>query len=375
MGCGLHQKVRAEHENRQGMKPRAAKRVAVVYSLLQRMHGDTRREVIQNSMRQKERLALEMHIVALKKAQDQAEVKKATTTAPKSDNLALCDTDSSESSGKDSTVQKGKGGICKSADGDRVYGYYAKVAFNKLIFVGRIHAQLEDAVQDHIVLSKICEVARYDCEDVDFPARVRLAINSVLADEGTSATVFFRSVAVVCSAHHWVGRCLSVFFGTVESALEAWHCFDRLQTPRLFEGGCPTANYTPQRAMEQWAQMKEVFLSFQAVRGPGHRAKVAERVARMEAQHRPLLAKKFNRWAQRQQKGGSQHHRKNAAKVQEAILYRFWTALGSWRRDAIAEERQRVRAQVAAAKAMKRQRWDGKESLHDYNKRRKLGGF
>merc|ERR1711920_98155 len=132
---------------------------------------------------------------------------------------------------------------------------------------------------------------------------------------------------------------------------------------------------TPQRAMEQWVRLKEAFLSFQAVRGPGHRAKVATRIARMEVQHRPLLAQKMNRWAQRQQKGGSQHRRKNAAKVQEAILYRFWTVLGSWRRDAIAEERQKVRAQVAAAKVNKRQRWDGKESLDDYNKRRKLGGF
>lgn len=373
MGCGFSQKVYAEHRACQGMKPRAAKLISVVYSLLQRMHGDARREVIQNSMRQKERLALETHIAALKKAQPREKARKAV---PKDDNLVLCDTDSSESSGKDSTVKNGKGGICRSADGDKVYGYYAKVAFNKLIFIGRIHVQLEDAVRDHIVLSKICDVARHDCEAVDFLARVRTAIKSVLADEDTSAAVFFRAVAVVCSVHHWVGRGLSVFFGTVESALEAWQCFDRLQTPRLFEGGRPSANYTPQRAMQQWAQLKDAFLRFQAARGPGHKAKVAARIARMEAQHRPLLAKKINRWAQRRQNiGGRQYRPKNAAHVQEAILYRFWRALGSWRRDAIAEERQRLRAQMAAAKAKKRQRWDGKESLDDYNKRRKFGGF
>jgi len=337
------------------------------------MNGDTRRDLIQNSMQHRERLALEAHIIALKKA----EQNEANRAHAKNDNLALCDTESSESTpSKEPTVQKGRGGICKSADDGKVYGYYAKVTFNNLIFTSRVHPQLEDAVRDHIILLKIYNMARHENEDARFIAKVRFAVLTVLADEGLREIDFFRSVAVVCSACHWIGRSLSVFFASLDGALEAWNRFDQLQTPKLFEGGRPTIDYTPQRATQQWAQLKDAYIDLQAVRGREHRIKVAQRLARMEAAHRPVLHMKTQRWAEGLSGSrGVRLPRKKAADTQETLLERFWKVLSAWRRDKLTEERVKARQQKAAAKLQQKRRWDGKESLENFHKRMRAGNI
>merc|ERR1711933_535091 len=97
-----------------------------------------RKEVIHERVTQKQRVALEKEMIVRKRA-------KATRDTTTSAVQALCDEKQCAEE-----VQKPQRGICRSAVGDKVYGYYAKVGINNFVFVTRIHRQIEDAVRDHI---------------------------------------------------------------------------------------------------------------------------------------------------------------------------------------------------------------------------------
>merc|ERR1711974_234079 len=123
---------------------------------------------------------------------------------------ALCNIDTLDSSGAHVREVRGRSGICKSCARGQMYGYYAKVGVENLIFWGQIHRELADAVRDHILLSKMLEQIRCSNDGRDFTSRVRSAVALVLAEECLDASSFLRTVTVRFSAQHWIGRGLSV---------------------------------------------------------------------------------------------------------------------------------------------------------------------
>jgi len=362
-----------------------------VYSLLQKMGIAMRREAINNSMQQEQRLALEAHIVSLKKGARTDGAAKTKVGGGGSGGggtmqatgdrrmLALRDKDDSSEGGSegagaagDVRRQRGRGGICKSADGGKVYGYFAKVNFNNVIFTTRIHKQLADAVTDHIIMMRTVEHIRCD-ENADktFVPKVRFAVAAVLADEAIAERDFLRSVAVTFSAHHWIGRGLAMHFGELGWALEAWERLNHAQGPRLFAAGHPTVAYTPQRSERQWSHLKQVFVELQVQNGM-QRDQVEGRLAHMEAAHRPTFVKKVAAWRRQEARGfpGNKAQKIDPAK---ATLRRFEKAIWAWNLEIAKHKRQTKLAEYRTQKRQenlkKKRRWDGKESLEDFKRR------
>merc|ERR1711988_521468 len=117
--------------------------------------GDARREAILNSMHQPQRLALEAYILSLKNGDTQTQLGRQPTLAlcdgsASSDSSSECASASSATDAECKAVKKKQGGIYESCDNGKVYGYYAKVTLNNLVFCTRIHRHAADAVRDHI---------------------------------------------------------------------------------------------------------------------------------------------------------------------------------------------------------------------------------
>eukprot|EP00928_Gymnodinium_smaydae_P026966 TRINITY_DN21008_c0_g1_i2.p1 TRINITY_DN21008_c0_g1~~TRINITY_DN21008_c0_g1_i2.p1 ORF type:complete len:370 (-),score=55.74 TRINITY_DN21008_c0_g1_i2:105-1145(-) len=341
-----------------------------MYRLLQKMNDVARRGAIQNSLRQEERLSLEAFIVSLKKhARPNARrfEKGQVNDHSRKALLAVCD---GVTNGPQSVA---RGGIYKSAEKGKVYGYYAKVAFNRLIFTTRIHVHLANAVRDHILLSRIIEEAQRENANTPFVLKVRRAVTSVLADEGTSDTDFFRSVAVCFSAQHWIGRSLSIHLDGLEVALQAWQHIELAQTPKLFLHGHATAAYSSHRAVQQWQQLKQVFVEFSVRNGARRQHDVEARLALMETAHRTRFIQ--NTAKRQREKDVMAFSAKCPKKIdpERAVIRRFRCALQVWRCDTARMQRQKYlsekRKRNACAELLKKRRWDGKESVEAFKRR------
>merc|ERR1712176_805515 len=109
---------------------------------------------------------------------------------------SLCDHASFDSSRAKVVDDRARSGICKSTANGHMYGYYAKVGVQNLVFWGQIHRELADAVRDHILLSKMLEQIRCSRDREGFSSSVRSAVVAVLAEEGVEEASFLRTVTV-----------------------------------------------------------------------------------------------------------------------------------------------------------------------------------
>lgn len=317
-----------------------------------------RRDAIGNSMQQAQRLALEAYIVCLKKGDRQAEcAAKPRGKRRAFDNTvaAICGEDPTGSPEAEAGKQKKHGGIYKSCDGGKVYGYYAKVGLNRLVFCARIHRDLGDAVRDHIVMSKVLEHIGHADARMDFVSKVRAAFASVLANEGIREGEFLRSVIVHLSAHHWIGRGLSIHCDELEVALRAWQKLEDARGPLLFHGGHATAAYTLERAEQVWQRLKKTFVELRTQDSRTQRMETEAQLAAMEASYRSSYVKKVALIRHKQWK--------NREYAQDALLRRFRRAVQAWERaDAKQRDKHAARKRKACGKANTNKRgWNARE--------------
>eukprot|EP00931_Biecheleriopsis_adriatica_P123683 TRINITY_DN98750_c0_g1_i1.p1 TRINITY_DN98750_c0_g1~~TRINITY_DN98750_c0_g1_i1.p1 ORF type:complete len:349 (-),score=69.71 TRINITY_DN98750_c0_g1_i1:95-1141(-) len=330
-----------------------------------------RHEAIRTCMTQDQRLVLERYMRLQKQEEPQSvDVASVQRHKAKPQLQALEDIfvlPSQEASAGQSEKQRGRGGICKSAIGSKIYGYYVKAGISNLIFCTRIQRELSDALRDHIILNKILDHARSD-NNKSFPARVRCAVMLVLGEEGLTDQAFFRSVTVVISAHHWIGRPLWVHCLQLQRALEAWSQHDHARGRALFLGNSVDASYTPLRARQQWLRIRKVFLQLQ---GEARRPQVEARLQKMETAYCSAHERKSAHFCklQQQQKTVRAGPTRAKSKSSEALLHRVQRALSAWRRASRAERKQQERATVEERKMAKKRRWDGKESMEDFERR------
>eukprot|EP00930_Biecheleria_cincta_P039137 TRINITY_DN26924_c0_g1_i1.p1 TRINITY_DN26924_c0_g1~~TRINITY_DN26924_c0_g1_i1.p1 ORF type:complete len:349 (+),score=61.47 TRINITY_DN26924_c0_g1_i1:345-1391(+) len=279
-GCCVKRKDRA--------LTRTINHAANVCKLLRKLSSQVRREIICNRLTQKQRLALETHMVAEKNNRPEKSVTAESI-------LVMRD---SKVGGHRSCGQEASRGICKRSSRDKVLGYYAQAGINNFTFYTRTQCDLASTLTDHIILLRILAHIWSSHASHDFPSKVRTAVACVLQEEGLAQREFLRAFRVSFSAIHWVGRHLLVNRNTLDAALDAWYRFDSLRGPRLFWGAQVSEEYTPERAREHWAQAREIYIQLQVEAGRQSRAQVEQSLASQEAQRQTMEEQAASRWRQ-----------------------------------------------------------------------------
>lgn len=277
--------------------------------------------------------------------------------------IALCDAEHTPGQ-----QQQGHG-IMRCAALGKVYGYYAKVGLQNLTFYTRIQRNLDDALRDHIILARVIEHVRGNDPGINFPTKVKRAVQQVLDEEGVAEDTFLQRYTVNVCAHHWVGRNLCVPCDRLDKALEAWQRFETAKRFQLFRGGVPAATYTPQRADAQWKQIRDVFITLRPDGGKLPQRKAEAYIAQLEARHRPAVAKTKVRWKH----GWNGQAAAARVDVQGRLLERADRVLYNWECAVALETRRKKLAEMRYCKKQQqqrlRQRWDGKEALADFERR------
>jgi len=370
-GCG------GDYAKRKG-RPAGVKgpthHAALVCKMLQKMTGALRRQVIENAMQQDQRLALEAYMRS-KKEGLKAGCAKKTRHKPGTFNM-LADmprqSTSSGEAGSELPTGRGHGGVYKSAEGTKVYGWYAKVGIGNLIFCTRMHKEPPGAVLDHIILSKILEQIRGEGAHGHFPTVVRTAVSSILFEEGLTEGEFLRYVGVSFSAQPWIGKALYVHRQQLGGALEAWCRLGSAKGASLFKGSSVTLAFTPQKLEEQWRRVREVFIQLQTEEGKIQRSHVEADLVALEASYRPVFARKAARWHQQWQRAQAAAA-VDSAKTERALLRRCERAIQSWSQQAACEVHRKQRAEAQKQKTrlaqMKKKRWNGVEPIADFERR------
>lgn len=219
--------------------------------------------------------------------------------------------------------QKERGGIHKSVFNGKVSGYYVKATFQNLTFVTYIHPKPEEAERDEWILKQVINQIQCATSTQDFSSKVIMALEAVLGQEGLETSDFIRFFYVSCSAHHWLGKGLAVFRHKLEDALEAWQMFDDAKEVELFVGGKPGPEYTPERARDQWAQVREVYIHLQS---PEEVEREEARLQSLEVLRRQSIAKTASDW------WNKEHIRQvQASNHQVAQLARFKKVVKAWK--------------------------------------------
>lgn len=300
-------------------------------------------------MKEKQRLALEAHMVTQR------------TEAGKTQ--ALCDM--APGNEKQPVGRQQNCGIFKSACAGHVYGYYAKAGFRNLFFVTRIHRNFAEAVQDHIILSRMLEEIRRDCLQKDFPAAVKTVVEAVLGEEGISQHRFLRYYSVNFPATPWVGRPLFVQSHELHGALEVWKLFRDAKDLKVFSAGQQNACDIEKKADERWKKMREIFVALQAAQGKLHQSQLGRAFQEFEVRRRRVVQRMIALW--RRQHAQQQRKAKVAARnKEEMLLRRFEQLRRQWERSELKEAERKKKKE---AQEIRKRRWDGKESLKEFERR------
>lgn len=246
VGCVPRQLQNETYANPKTKERTRTNYTRVLFAILKKMDAKGRQVVIGTKMRMYQKQALEAF---MKTGKGRCAAPDAHAT------IALCDaehTPGQQQQGHD---------IMRCAALGKFYGYYAKVGLQNLTFYTRIQRNLDDALRDHIILTRVIEHVRGNDPGINFPTKVKRAVQQVLDEEGVAEDTFLQRYTVNVCAHHWVGRNLCVPCDRLDKALEAWQRFETAKRFQLFRGGVPAATYTPQRADAQWKQIRDAFIT------------------------------------------------------------------------------------------------------------------
>merc|ERR1711920_1161216 len=129
-----------------------------------------------------------------------------------------------------------------------------------------------------------------------------------------------------------------------------------------------TAAYTPERADEQWRQIRDTYMATRVARGCDA-IDVDKALAHQEALRRPTIAKRHERWARRQLNDAWGA----PLDATEKLLRHFERTLGAWNRRRAQDIRRQMRVQEQDRKAFQRRKrkqgWDGREAFADFERR------
>lgn len=326
-----------------------------------------RRDLIQNSMQQSQRLVLEEYGFSLRNSnyqnQGPAAAKFNHRAAEHDDNAA-------------GSRRRQRGGVCRCIDCGKVFGYYAKIRFQNLVLWGCIHRNLSGALADHIILAKITEHMSAADSSAPFPARVLRAVAEVLKAEGLQEAELLRGVSVGFSAQHWLGRGLTVRFPTAKQALEAWRRLEEARGPHLWDRNGPLPHYSVEFAERQWQRLRQVLVELQLQGMRKCRQNAPECLDHQERRYRSTFLRKaaaFQQLAGYMRRHGGSAARRWATTPKEGLRARCEGLLRDWDR-AIAHERLRQRRarhrqQREIEKMNRKRRWNGKESLEQFERR------
>lgn len=333
----------------------------LICKILQKLHPALRRKVINNRLKERQRLAIEAYLVSQKKAQQG--ISEARQKEPEAAKMPmLCDKSSAD---RKDCEQKKIGGIFKSACAGTVYGYYAKVGFRNLFFVTRMQRKFADAVQDHIVLSRMLEQIRSLCVQKSFPEAVKTAVETVLGEEGVSQHKFLRYCSVNFPATQWIGRPLFVQSHHLQGALEVWKLFHDAKVLQFSMADQQVTADIARKAEECWRQMREIFVALQIAQGKLHRSQVGNLLHEFEARQCLVLRRMIAQWRKRHE----QRQRKAQAAFKDnekALLHRFEQLRYKWEHATAKEEQRRTNQKLQESR---KRRWDGKESLAEFERR------
>merc|ERR1711881_576989 len=95
---------------------------------------------------------------------------------------------------------------------------------------------LDDAVQDHTILSRVVERIKNGCLKKDFPTAVEAAVEEVLGKEEVSEHKLLRFFKVTFAGKSWIGRQLFVQCHQLQGALEVWKLLHHAKDSQLVTG-------------------------------------------------------------------------------------------------------------------------------------------
>mmetsp|Transcript_15473 Transcript_15473/g.33528 ORF Transcript_15473/g.33528 Transcript_15473/m.33528 type:complete len:367 (-) Transcript_15473:151-1251(-) len=363
------------------------------------MGKEARRAVIETSMQQFQRLELENFVKSASAERGTAAAQRGRNGRTGFDRKGK-GVMQGDGEHKDDENKRQRGGICKCCDQGRVYGHYAKVSYKNLVFWGHVHKDPTRAVQDHIILSKVTEHMSDNKKGSSFMEMVNEAWRLVLHEEGLTEKQFLRGVSVTVAARHWIGQALSTRFGTLAQALDAWKCLEDARGVPLFYCNTITANYTLDAALQQWKRLRQAFLHVQSLGSKKSLAMVEQHLSFLEGSYRPVFLRKA-RALERQRclrygsstssstdasddfSGSSSSSSNNTdsscssnGDIDSALKLQCESILRDWDR-AVAKTKLRQNAAarrqaLQKAEAQRKRRWNGKESLDEFQRRSKL---
>lgn len=349
----------AEHQKAAKEPKGVVQYAGLICKILQKMRPELRRRIITTQLKEKQRLALEAYMISQKESQNSAYTKEpAAAKLPAIRDVAPV------------RVQHRGGhahsrGIFKSACAGKIYGYYAKAGFRNVFFVTRMQHNFSKAVQDHIILTRMIEQIKAECVKKDFPAAVVTAVAAVLSEAGVPRTEFLRYYSVNLPATTWIGRPIFVQSHKLEDALKVWKLFQDAKDLQLCTADQEGVADIEKNAEERWKKMRETLVALHAAEGKLHRSQLGGAIQEFEVRRRRVVQRIVALWKRQKQK--QQRKVKAASQNTEAELMSRFTHLRiRWER-AMAQEEQRKRKEET--RESKKRRWDGKESLAEFERR------
>eukprot|EP00746_Dinoflagellata_sp_MGD_P162244 gnl/MRDRNA2_/MRDRNA2_89707_c0_seq1.p1 gnl/MRDRNA2_/MRDRNA2_89707_c0~~gnl/MRDRNA2_/MRDRNA2_89707_c0_seq1.p1 ORF type:complete len:393 (-),score=78.45 gnl/MRDRNA2_/MRDRNA2_89707_c0_seq1:54-1232(-) len=342
---------------------------SLICRILQKMRPELRRRIISTQLKEKQRLALEAYMISKKNApkcscrKDGISTVECRCTATGAKLPAIRDI--APVCVKNRGGHKKARGIFKSACGGKTYSYYAKAGFRNVFFVTRMQHDFSKVVQDHVILTRMIERIRSECVKKDFPAAVSTAVAVVLSKAGLSPQEFLRYYSVHFPATTWIGRPLFVQSHKLEDAMEVWKLFQGTKNLQVCTAGHESAAEIEKNAEERWKKMRDMFAALHAAKGKLHRSQLGGAIQEFEVRRRCVVQRIAALWRRQKQK---QQRKAKAAfqNTEAALMARFAQLRCRWER-AMAMEEQRKRKEEA--QESRKRRWDGKESLVEFERR------
>eukprot|EP00435_Cladocopium_sp_Y103_P069768 s118_g33.t3 len=151
---------------------------------------------------------------------------------------------------------------------------------------------LEEAIDQHIVLTSICERIRgADCPSMK--ERILEAVNSALLEHGFAQTDFKLVVDIYVPAKHWIGRDLYMSgfrLKNIDALASMWH---RVRDARGPVSRGSYFNFAPTDAT--WLRLREIYLDFTSMRGKD-REDAGRKIDRLFEQRSPVRERIWSRW-------------------------------------------------------------------------------
>jgi len=154
---------------------------------------------------------------------------------------------------------------------------------------------LEEAIDQHIILTSICQRIRgADCPSMK--ERVLRAVNSVLLEHGFAQTEFKLVVDISVPAKHWIGRDLYMSgfkLKNIDALIALASMWHRVRDARGPVSRGSYFNFAPTDAT--WLRLREIYLDFTSMRGKD-RVDARRKIDRLFEERSPVRERIWSHW-------------------------------------------------------------------------------